>query len=375
MMNRWSKVFRVGLTLTCLLLGVLGLAYIVFLKVTDIGETLQLEPEIQQKAKAYGMYVSRLDFEKAFANLPGSPDVEPEIGTLFKEGNDQIDVDGTFLEGFFEFISNGKLPKTRSGIPILKRDIASFRTRVTAFLSNSKRGHRKDWDMNSFFFDPKINVFGSITRVQEFLLYDAALEAVDGHTSLAIDELQFEARIRRYFCKASTSYRGGIYAVYSARMAQLFYLRILQNLKSPSPEIVKAIRECQETPVPFDYKHLCRSVFYMGSDWFPQGKTIAEIAERSDRNWSAVPRLTKAWKLRIQYRAILSYEAGQKFENDIDALEAAIRLLSREHYGGEWSKRSDYWSMPGVNDDSGMLSLEYSSAPGKLQKLLRDLKN
>ena len=360
-----------GLSLSLVVFLILSICYIVFLRVTDVGETLRLESEISEKSKQYGMYVTRGDFERAIQGMPDNRDFIPDIGVLLIEANDQVDVDGTFLEGLFGFEETGKFPKTDGGLKKLRQDIAKYQAKANHFFAMTDFKRQRSWEMTDFFVDQH-NTFEYLSRMQEFLLYDAALEAKAGHTSIAVDRIRSEAQIRRFFASSAHFYRGGINAVNSSILSQLFYLRILQGVKPLDPTVLQAIKEGQATPVPFDYKHLCRAVFYMGADWFPQGRSVSEVARPEDKFWSKIPRLTKAWKIRIEETAIEAYEAGLKSDNDIDALKESIKVLEKSHNGGEWSRMSEFWSMPGIKSSGKEFSLEFESASSKLKKLMSE---
>lgn len=369
--NRWGKVGKVVLFLILFLLAVAGIGFGGYFRYAGFGEVLAREAEIKQKAKQYKMYETRAEFDAAISNLPKGYEMEAELTKIVHDfRNNTKNLNSTLDAWGFRRSRKQKrlfltpeIPKINSALAKSKAALANMISRRNPIISDS-------WAMEKFFPNYDLRGTNQIHEVQDVLLIEAWQAAEDSRLDQAKDSIRLEARVRRYIASHSSTVEGAVYAVESWRTATLAYQCILDSIKSPPVDLVREMRQCLETPIPFDFKHYTRTCFYIGADWFPKGKTISEEAVDEGKFLRFHPSIVKAWKLHLQNCALLAYEAGAGQPSKIEALEASITAFSDKIYDLKVYD-SMRWALP----DGGMgyfnFSQEHIDAQKKLDQYFR----
>lgn len=367
--NRWGKVGKVALFLILFLLAGAGIGFGVYFRVTGFSDVLGQEQEIERKAKEYGMYSTRADFESVIQKLPKGYEMDSELGKIANRFESNTKGIKSNLNPYMNFSRSRKQERLILSSEMLKINSAltNSKSALEEVIFRKKPPLSNSWSMEKFF--PQYDVRGveQIQHVQEALLIEAWQEIEDANLSKALENIRFESKIRRYIASHYTNVEGAIYAVESWRTAALAYQRILEGMKSPPVGLIREMRQCIDTPIPFDFRHFSRVCFYMGADWFPVGRTIKEVARDEGNFLRFHPSIVRAWKLHLQSTAILAYEAGAKQSSDIEALEASIQTFSEKSYESKVCD-SMRWALPEGGTGDIYMSNDFIEAPRKLKK-------
>lgn len=341
-----GKAVRIALTLFTVIVSIAAIAYVGFFRYTDLFATLAKEGEAIRKGKEYGMYFTLADVQRAL-NVPpeqNSGDAVESACETFFEAEDQFRKERRQSAQIFDssnYVSAKGFHFTLP--PVAQRETEYFRPVVDAFLKETDSELdrlycviKRDWSKP---YEVSNSQFRSLSHVQQFLLNDFMVAAQHGDQTTMTQKLKLVTRVRN--CSALIhewmwGYRAG---VISRSYSAMYILEALKLVKQPSPDLVSAIRENQVIPDTADFKHLCRMVFYVGSDGFPPSNKLVSLMPRyssSDLKWLIrVPRVTRAWQVRIQLAAIAGYEEGLKHEGSPDAINyTRIAIAKNGDSGG-----------------------------------------
>lgn len=349
MKSGWGKVGRIFAIMSGVLV-VLGLvADAVFLRVTDIGETLGQESKIQVKAKEYGMYSTIADIEKGFtfpANEDAGPTLQKVCLEFYKAETERRKTSKYDLAIFdsFRYVRSGLF--NVEIFPSDLDDIAYFQPYLDKFLRDCDpvldRFHcamKRNWLEP---YEVAMPEYRSLNEIHMLLLLDLLQAAREGKANELAKKVRLLTRFRRCYSHLHEWHWSFLGFVTWQKEEATFLLEVLKLVKEPSEELGQAVRQNLSLKSATDFKALCRVYFYMGADGFPTNLTSNGSVRF--RNLARLPHIQKAWKMRIQSAAIEAYEAGLTATDHMDAFikadEAFRRATSRPGLSSEFSKNA-----------------------------------
>ena len=384
MASRWGKAGKVGLIVFTILMSLVAFAYAMLFRLTDLNDTLAKEAEINQKGKEYGMYFAQQDAEQALSvpeNENSGPTIQKACAEFQKGEREYSRTTKTGLPQIFNmqrYVKNGPFKirftsEDEKAMVAFRPYLAEFLTTCDLVLDRPRCVFKRDWSKPFMMSMPE---YRQLNQVRRLNLLEGYLAAKRGDSASFRRIIATDIRLRKCLSHMDEWLWPYLATVTAKKESAAFFTVGLSLLKSPTKEVLTALRENLKVKINGDFRHLCRTYFYMGAGGFPSEADWKSILPEHLRTAetkfvSKIPRVKKAWQLRIQWAAIKGFEAGLANDEKPDAIERAYEVYDREAFTSGMSSWFVSWVLPGGYVGTPLPG--YDNAPGKLDAKLKSL--